>query len=176
MSWDKKVVKVQEFMANSPEVLCSKFTLKGPGLLATGGTDCRVGIWRSSGGYRCLASFTGAQAPVSSVVFSPIADCDSVVGGDMSGALRIWDVQQQKMISKYASGSGCHKAAVTSLDYHPFGEFFVSSGADGNVKVWDLRKKTNLQTYKYQEGKEAGVPTVSCVKFSPDGRMVTSGM
>ena len=173
---ERKVTKLQEFMANSPEVLTTRFTVKSPSLLATGGADHRVGVWRTST-HSCLASLSGPTKPVTAVAFSPSPNSseasENVVGGDASGVLRVWDLSRQQETRLY--DTSCHKARVTRLDYHPFGDFFCSTSLDGNVKVWDLRKKTCLQTYKYQEGKEAGRPEVNFVKFSPDGRMVASG-
>eukprot|EP00755_Sulcionema_specki_P028700 Sspe_Gene.90498::Locus_62029_Transcript_1_1_Confidence_1.000_Length_2193::g.90498::m.90498/K18643/KATNB1; katanin p80 WD40 repeat-containing subunit B1 len=174
---ERRVSKVQEFITNSPEVLCTAFSPRSPSLLATGGSDHRIDVWRLSGTHHTLASLTGPTAPVTAVGFNPSqpdgGSVDYVVGGCQAGVLRVWDVHRQQETRKYSTG--CHKAQVTAVDYHPFGDFFVSCSKDGNVKVWDLRKKNCLQTYKHQEGKDAGNPVVETVRFSPDGRMVASG-
>ena len=164
-------------MGNSPAVLCARFNNRGPSLVATGGSDNKVGVWRTTGAYTCLASLGGPTKPVTAVAFSPSpgtsSSTETIVGGDAAGTLRVWDLSRQQEIRLY--NTSCHRGPVTRVDYHPFGAFFASTSTDGNVKIWDLRKKTCLQTYKYQEGKESGRPAVNFVKFSPDGRMVASG-
>ena len=61
-----------------------------------------------------------------------------------------------------------HRSNVTTLHYHPHGDFIASGGVDMHVKIWDVRKKSCVQTYK-GHGAE-----VTCVRFSPDGRWLTT--
>ena len=53
--------------------------------------------------------------------------------------------------------------------WHPYGEFFASGSVDTNLKIWDIRRKNCIQTYK---GHARGVRQII---FSPDGRWVVSG-
>ena len=62
-----------------------------------------------------------------------------------------------------------HRSNVISVDFHPFGEFFASGSLDCNTKIWDIRRKGCIHTYK---GHDRGV---SVAKFSPDGKWVLSG-
>ncbi|GJU11045.1 katanin p80 WD40 repeat-containing subunit B1 homolog isoform X2 [Tanacetum coccineum] len=55
------------------------------------------------------------------------------------------------------------------LDFHPFGEFFASGSLDTNLKIWDIRRKGCIHTYK---GHTRGV---NAIRFTPDGRSVVSG-
>lgn len=56
-----------------------------------------------------------------------------------------------------------------SVDFHPFGEFFASGSLDTNLKIWDIRRKGCIHTYK---GHTRGV---NAIRFTPDGRWVVSG-
>ena len=78
--------------------------------------------------------------------------------------------------------------------WHPYGEFFASGSVDTNLKIWDIRKKSCIQTYR---GHTKGVRQVrrrapslfeycrdiliyrhdlrTQITFSPDGRWVLSG-
>lgn len=62
-----------------------------------------------------------------------------------------------------------HRSNCTAVEFHPFGEFFASGSRDANLRIWDIRKKGCIHTYK---GHTQGISTI---KFSPDGRWVVSG-
>jgi len=62
-----------------------------------------------------------------------------------------------------------HRSNCISVDFHPFGEFFASGSLDTNLKIWDIRKKGCIHTYK---GHTRGV---NAIRFTPDGRWVVSG-
>lgn len=62
-----------------------------------------------------------------------------------------------------------HRSNCMSVDFHPFGEFFTSGSLDTNLKIWDIRRKGCIHTYK---GHTRGV---NAIRFTPDGRWVVSG-
>ena len=62
-----------------------------------------------------------------------------------------------------------HRSNCTAVEFHPFGEFFASGSLDTNLRIWDIRKKGCIHTYR---GHGQGVSTI---KFTPDGRWVVSG-
>jgi katanin p80 WD40 repeat-containing subunit B1 len=80
--------------------------------------------------------------------------------------LKLWDLEQQKVVRTFTTG---HRSKVTCVDFHPYGDFFASGSLDTNVKVWDIRRKACLQTYR---GHLQGIKTA---KFTPDGRWLVSG-
>ncbi len=49
------------------------------------------------------------------------------------------------------------------------GNYIASGGADTNVKVWDLRQKTAIATYKGHD------KAVSAIDISPDTQYISSG-
>jgi len=53
--------------------------------------------------------------------------------------------------------------AVLAAEFHPGGEFVATAGADGLVKVWDIRQRLALQTFR-------GPTEAAALAFSPDGR------
>jgi katanin p80 WD40 repeat-containing subunit B1 len=55
------------------------------------------------------------------------------------------------------------------VDFHPFGDYLATGSLDTNVKVWDLRGKDCIRTFK---GHTKGINHLS---FSPDGRWIASG-
>ena len=52
-------------------------------------------------------------------------------------SLRLWNVQNSQCIAIFAGHQG-HRDAVLSVDWHPLGKRFVSSGMDETIKIWSL--------------------------------------
>ncbi len=63
---------------------------------------------------------------------------------------------------------GGHRSNVISLEWHPYESTLISGSMDTNVKLWNMRDKDAVATFK---GHNAGV---THVKFSPDGNWVAS--
>lgn len=62
-----------------------------------------------------------------------------------------------------------HRSNCLTLEFHPFGPFLATGSLDTNVKVWDLRRKDAITTFK---GHTKGVKKLA---ISPDGKWVCSG-
>jgi hypothetical protein len=107
----------------------------------------------------------GLSSPISSLAADKT--CARVVAGTDGGSLRLWDASTQQTIRTFANA---HRAAITSVEYHPYGEFIATASRDTHVRIWDTRKKSCLQVYK---APSAGFMEV--VRFSPDGRWAVSG-
>ncbi|KAL0305764.1 UNVERIFIED_CONTAM: Katanin p80 WD40 repeat-containing subunit B1 [Sesamum radiatum] len=108
-------------------------------------------------------SLCGHTSPVESAAFDSAEVL--VVAGSSSGAIKLWDLEETKMV-RTLSG---HRSYCTAVEFHPFGEFFASGSMDTNLKIWDIRKKGCIHTYK---GHTRGISTI---RFTPDGRWVVSG-
>ncbi|KAG8385571.1 hypothetical protein BUALT_Bualt03G0059000 [Buddleja alternifolia] len=108
-------------------------------------------------------SLCGHTSPVESASFDSAEVL--VVAGSSSGAIKLWDLEETKMVRTLTG----HRSYCTAVEFHPFGEFFASGSMDTNLKIWDIRKKGCIHTYK---GHTRGISTI---RFSPDGRWVVSG-
>ena len=62
-----------------------------------------------------------------------------------------------------------HRSSCTSVEFHPFGEFFASGSSDTDLKIWDIKKKGCIHTYKGHRG------AIKRIRFTPDGRWVVTG-
>lgn len=63
-----------------------------------------------------------------------------------------------------------HQDRVTTVEYHPSkGYYIVSGAADSIVKVWDVRRKSCLHSFK------GNSKSVTQSSFSPDGKWICTG-
>jgi WD40 repeat protein/serine/threonine protein kinase/tetratricopeptide (TPR) repeat protein len=112
---------------------------------------------------RFVRAFIGQLAPVMTVAWLP--DGKELVSGDMSGAVRLWDVATGKEIRAF----GGHTGRVSEVAVTPNGRKIVSGSFDATVRVWDVR--TGKQVEMFAEHRAP----VSTVAVSRDGRLVASG-
>lgn len=158
----KSAWKLQDFIAHSGRVQCARFGEKSGQVLATGGDDRRVNIWRV-GKANAMMSLSGHTSSVECLVFDKQEEI--LVVGCAGGSIQVWNLEYRKMSGSLPG----HKTGCSTVEFHPYGEFFASGSLDTNLKIWDLRRKSCIQTYP---GHSAAISTI---RFSPHGRWVATG-
>jgi len=159
----RRVWKLQDFVAHSGgRIHCARLGEKSGQVLATGGDDKRVNIWKV-GKPSAMMSLTGHTSSVECVVFNK--EEEILVVGCGGGSMQIWNLEYRRMSGTLAG----HRTACNSVEFHPYGEFFASGSADTNLKIWDMRHKHCIQTYKGHTG------AITSIRFSPHGRWVATG-
>lgn len=118
--------RVQEFVAHSTQVNCVSIGPKSSQVIATGGEDADVNIWRV-GSVNNIWKLKQNKAPIECVCFDTDEVC--VVSGALNGSVKVFDLNEGKL----ARGLTGHSTAVTSMDYHPHAEFLVTGSADCTV-------------------------------------------
>ena len=89
----------------------------------------------------------------------------TLASGCEGGSLWLLDVAGGRQTATLAG----HRAACSTIEFHPFGSILATGGADSNVKLWDSRQAKCVQTYRSHGS------AVTAVQFSPHGRWLASG-
>lgn len=61
---------------------------------------------------------------------------------DVSGAIKLWDIAEGKLVKSFAveSGSSSRLASVYALSFCQDGKILASCSSDNAVKLWDVQK------------------------------------
>ena len=149
-----------QFPAHAGDVRCLALGHNSGRVMVTGGGDSKANLFVV--GKEQYELSLDCQSPVDVVQFDHAED--TVVAGLQGGDLKIFDLEQARMKRKLAG----HKVDVTSLCFHPCGEFMASGYKDTHIKLWDVKSKGCLFTYKGHSS------SVNSLRFSPDGRWIAS--
>ncbi|PSL56030.1 serine/threonine protein kinase [Saccharothrix carnea] len=101
-------------------------------LLATGGGDRLVRLWRVKDGVE-VGTFTGNDAPVRRVAWSP--DGKTLATASQDTVVRLWEVDGGRQVARLDR----HGAELNDVAFDPSGELIASVGADGTARLWELR-------------------------------------
>ncbi|KAI0280233.1 coatomer subunit alpha-2 [Russula aff. rugulosa BPL654] len=131
--------------------------------------DQTIRIWNSTS-RNCIAILTGHSHYVMSALFHPKEDI--VVSASMDQTVRVWDISGLRkntpnsapgtfdtfdnfstvkyVLEGHDRGDACrgHFNNVSSAVFHPKHELIVSCGEDKTVRVWDLAKRSAVQTFR----------------------------
>ena len=164
---------LQPFVAHGSGVSSLTIGRKSAAVLATGGEDMDVNVWRVGRPTTLLSCSMGQQKGsgsgsgcVTALSFDPQEEL--LAAGSGAGAVKVFDLGSGRKLRR-AFGTG-HRSAVSCIDHHPHGSgFLVTGSVDTNIKVWDSRRKECLATYRGHDS------ATTCVRMSPDGTLVASG-
>lgn len=130
-------------------------------LLAWGGHDGMIVLWDISSGRRHLTIRAHASSVVWSIAFSP--DGETVVSTGDDCKVRLWNVASGKSVLQF----GGH-ISVGSAAFSPEGKTLVTGGEQSPIRIWDRTTGKELREFGWLRN------PISCVVFSPDGRVVSS--
>ncbi|OLF18057.1 nSTAND1 domain-containing NTPase [Actinophytocola xanthii] len=142
------------------------------GLMAAGGTDKTVRLWRL--GRRSRATplgkpLTGPTDTVFTVSFSPNGHLLAAGGGDRT--VRLWDVTDPAAPTAVGRLTGAGNT-VYSVAFSPDGRTLAAGSADNSVHLWDLSDPRS----PVRMGRlTAFEDYVQAVAFSRDGRTLAAG-
>ena len=111
--------------------------------------------------------FTKSFGSVLSVAFSP--DGEFIVAGDVNGEIRLWQVNDVKLIFTLQAH---HSSWVWSVAFSPNSRTIASGSGDETIKLWDVNTVNTGQCLQTLQGHNNRVCSVA---FSPDGKILASG-
>ncbi|GAA1313036.1 protein kinase domain-containing protein [Saccharothrix xinjiangensis] len=103
-------------------------------LLASGGSDRVVRLWRVRDGARA-GEITGHDATVRRVAFSP--DGRTLATASQDTVLRLWDVAGRRLLARLDR----HDDELNDVAFDGGGERVASASADGTTRVWQLSEE-----------------------------------
>lgn len=94
-------------------------------------------------GVRAVARLEGICSPATALCIDP--QNRTVVAGCHMGSICTWNIEKEAEVT---SLEHLHRAAVSSIESHANGFLVASASLDAVLRVWDLRGKGCVQSYK----------------------------
>ena len=149
--------------AHTSHVWGLAFSPKG-NRFATYGSDGTSAVLEYPSGLFIGRAF-GEVGDVAGVAFTP--DGAGLIGGGADGALRLWDVDKQKLTVTTPSG---HSQPIVNIASSLNGKLVASLGKDQQIRLWRFGSKYPLKDVRYVAGRAA-----KGVAISADGRRLAAG-
>jgi DNA-binding SARP family transcriptional activator len=138
-------------------------------LVAAGGSDGRIWVWRLADGQLQLTC-EGHTDCIWSVCFSP--DGRLIASGSRDRTVRIWSASTGEELAVLRG----HTGMIWSVAFSPDGKTLASGAqTDNTLKRWDVAEAISLGSSQLRETLRGHSDTIRVVRFSPDGRLLASG-
>lgn len=134
---------------------------------ASGGDDKLVKVWDVEAA-KATATFFEHEKAVRGVCFSADGTCVVSCGDD--AAINVWDTRTKGLLQHYTAHDG--PCTSVSVDPKQAGRYLASTGADGTVKLYDLRQGQLLYTL---EGHAGGASACAFSGLCEMGELMASG-
>ena len=90
-----------------------------------------------------ISRLIGHRNDINDLKFNPTKK-NLLLSASADMSIRLWNVRNSIQIAIFG-GDRCHLAQVLSIDWHISGDYFVSSGVDLRINIWDIRNVENLK-------------------------------
>lgn len=124
-------------------------------LLATVGRNPRV-VYHDISTGQMVASLRTKLGPCSVMAQNP--QTALIASGHLNGVVAMWAPSNGDALVKVL----CHQSPVTAMSYDASGNYMVTAGIDGRMKVWDVRNLgVNLNSYFVRPPKHCTALSIS---------------
>ncbi|CAI2365907.1 unnamed protein product [Moneuplotes crassus] len=140
--------------------------------IASASSDETVILWTNAVNYQ-KEIIKSHSAPIRAIDFSK--DGSMLLTGSDDKTLKTWNLKQRKIkgrdriFATFSSSILGHTNWIRSAQFSPDARLIVSGSDDKTVKLWDIAKKKNLNSFVDH------LDIVRDVRFHPDGTCVASG-
>lgn len=194
--WDTRTGEVKHELPMQQGVVRSIAFSPKQDLIAAAGDDGLVRVWKVGTGE--TVELRGHTETVNSVAFSPDATRVITAGDDgkaiiwevlklkkggpnesyeLTNKMRSVLREHREMTVRRKKGrfplhfnvTTLHRPKLYSAAFSYKGDFIVTGGADGVVRIWDVKSNTEVRRLSGHYGR------VNSVSFSPDGRITSAG-
>jgi WD40 repeat protein len=129
-------------------------------LLAIGGWDSSIHVWRTGRFDHPLQKLSGHTAALHDIAWEPDGDRLASTSGD--GTARVWSVPESKQIAQMLAGE------AFAVGWSPNGRFIATGSRDGTVRIWDATTAALVQELRHAEA-------IHALDWSPDSERVLTG-
>lgn len=141
-------------------------------LVATGSDDKTVKIWDychySSSKDPCISTFNSYSLGVTALDFHP----DRTILASASSDIKFWDLRSNSLIQHYPSS--IVSGSVSTIAFHPSGNFLLSTNRNGKATIWDVREGRFLADFDMSHQRSESKGCVGA-RFSSCGKSLITG-
>lgn len=177
-----EIYNIYKFVVFIACVNCVRWSNNG--LLASGGVDKLIMIWRLSGGlggssifggkssvetWRCIATLRSHEADVLDLAWAPHSPW--LASASVDNTVIVWDASKFPAIVAVLKG---HTGFVKGITWDPVGKYLASQSDDKTLRVWRTTDWTEAALISEPFDECGGTTHVLRLSWSPDGQYLVS--
>uniref|UniRef100_A0A674DRF3 Pre-mRNA-processing factor 19 n=1 Tax=Salmo trutta TaxID=8032 RepID=A0A674DRF3_SALTR len=162
--FDKKEEQIIATLKGHTKKVTSVIYHPSQSVVFSASPDSTIRVWSVTGG-NCVQVVRAHEASVTGLSLHATGDYLLSSSEDQYWAFS--DIQTGRVLTKVTDeAAGC---ALTCAQFHPDGLIFGTGTADSQIKIWDLKERTNVANFPGHVG------PVTSIAFSENGYYLATG-
>uniref|UniRef100_A0A4W5PPK5 Pre-mRNA-processing factor 19 n=1 Tax=Hucho hucho TaxID=62062 RepID=A0A4W5PPK5_9TELE len=161
--FDKKEEQIIATLKGHTKKVTSVIYHPSQSVVFSASPDSTIRVWSVTGG-NCVQVVRAHEASVTGLSLHATGDYLLSSSEDQYWAFS--DIQTGRVLTKVTDEAGC---ALTCAQFHPDGLIFGTGTADSQIKIWDLKERTNVANFPGHIG------PVTSIAFSENGYYLATG-